>query len=185
MSGAVVCTITNAGLAALKNAQNTGLQAVIAQLAVGQGVAGAGGTFAGYVPTAAQVALKSETARVPILAGSAIADAIGSRLVAQVPASSAPDQYYINEVAAVLDSGVLLAIWSDPSKALAGKTPYADVELNFDLILQGIPASLLTVNVVGSDVPDTLAFLTALLTGVASNATRTFKLNQRLIRFGI
>lgn len=183
MTDSLVCTFTAAGLAALANAQGTGLQAVVSHLAVGRGQTSGSG-FVGYAPVPSQTALKNETIRAPLITGTRL-DPAGFRVLATVPASSAPDEYWIREVAAVLSDGVLLAIWSDPLHPLSGKTSRTDVELAYDLLLEAIPSGLLAISVLEPDIPDTTGVLAALLRGHAQDTTHLLKINERLIRRGI
>ena len=169
MSDSLVCTFTAVGLQALVNAQDDGLQAEISHLAVGQGaIAGSG--FAGYAPARSDTALRNETIRVPILSGQPLDAQAGFRVLATVPASSSPAEYWIREVAAILSDGTVLAIWSDPLHPLAGKTGTTDVDLAYDLILDGIPAGLLAITVTDPDVPDPTGAIAELL----SCGLRTF-----------
>lgn len=163
MSESLVCTFTDVGLRALVNAQRDGLQAQIVALAVGKGAA-AGADFTGYVPARTATALKSETIRVPILSGTALGSSAGFRLLAVVPAISLPAEYWIQEVAAILADGTVLAIWSDPDHPLTGKTARSDTDLAYDLILDAIPTGLLSITVTDPDIPDTTTVLAMLLT---------------------
>lgn len=185
MSDSLICTFTGVGLQALVNAQNDGLQGVIDHLAVGRGAAAAGGTFTGYAPTAADTALRNEAVRVPILASARLDASAGFRLLATVPASSLLEEYWIREVAAILSDGTVLAIWADPVHPLAGKTATTDVDLSYDLILDGIPANLLTVTVLEPDIPDTTTVLAELLAGQAQLTTNGMATEERLRARGI
>ena len=100
-------------------------------------------------------------ARLPILSGQRRAPA-GFTILSVLPASS-PGSYPINEVGFYLSTGVLFAVWSDPSYPLAYKTTLADVELGFDLLLEAIPTELLAITVLDPDVPDTAGVLATLL----------------------
>ena len=169
MSESLVCTFTDVGLRALVNAQRDGLQAQIVALAVGKGVT-AGASFTGYTPLRTSTGLKNETIRVPILSGTELGSDAGFRLLAVVPAVSLPTEYWIQEVAAILADGTVLAIWSDPDHPLTGKTARSDTDLAYDLILDAIPTGLLRITVTAPDIPDTTAVLAELL----SCTCRTF-----------
>ncbi|GJD93353.1 phage tail-collar fiber domain-containing protein [Methylobacterium iners] len=164
MSAPLIPVLTNVGLAAIANAEGTGLQAVIDQVAIGRGAL-VGGVYKGYAPARTATALTGEMARVPILSG-ARRDPAGFTVLSLLPASS-PGEYPINEVGFFLSNGTLLALWSDPAFPLAYKTTLADVELGFDLLLEAIPTSALAITVLNPDVPDTAG---ALAEGVAMMA---------------
>ncbi len=165
MSDALVPVITNAGLAAVVNAQATGVKATIAQIGVGQGIV-TNGVGVGYTPSAQATALQSEVIRVPLLSGTAIPPA-GFRMLARVPASSAPASYTIWEVGFYLDTGVLLAVWSTPAFPLAAKTGLADIDIALDLFLEQLPVGSMAIAVQEPDIPDTAGVLATLLTGQA------------------
>jgi len=164
MSTPLVPVLTRKGLAAVANAQGTGLLATISSIAVGRGTLQSG-VYKGYVPTDAATALQGEMARVPILSG-ARRDPSGFSVLALLPASS-PGEYPINEVGFFLTDGTLFALWSEVANPLAYKSLQADVDLGFDLLLQAIPTNLLALSVLNPDVPDTAG---ALASGVAMMA---------------
>jgi hypothetical protein len=181
MSIALAPVLTRAGLAALISAQSTGLAATITHLAFGRG-ASAGADYVGYAPTREQTTLRSEIARVPILSGARL-DPHGFRLLSVID-SSAPEAT-IREVAFVLASGQMLAIWSDPVAPLAMKTASADLEISLDLLLEQIPEGALAVTVMTPDIPDTTAMLARLLARAAGQATASMQINERLRAAGI
>lgn len=186
MSAALIPVITRAGLAAVRNAQGTGLQATITAIAVGRGTA-SGSSYVGYAPTGAETALKSEQARVPLLSGSQLggaagSDPIGFRVLGRVPAGGS---YPINEVGFILGDGTLFALWSDPAFPVAFATTLADIDLAFDLFLQQLPTGSLAITVLEPDVPDTTGVLAALLRGVAFNTTELVTTNERLTLRGL
>ena len=168
MSAPLVPAITYAGLAAVANAQGTGLQATITQVGVGRGAADSNGVYSGYAPSQTATALVGEMIRIPILSG-ARRDPSGFTILALLPAS-APGIYPINEIGFYLSDGTLFALWSDPTYPLAYKTTLADVELGFDLLLDAIPTSALAITVLDPDIPDTAGVLALLL----ATATRAF-----------
>lgn len=184
MSESLVCTFTNVGLRALRNAQNTGLQATISHLAVGRGEPSGQG-FVGYTPARTDVALRSETVRVPLLTGVALDSTAGFRVLAVVPASSLPEEYWIQEVAAILADGTVLAIWSDPEHPLSGKTATTDVDLAYDLILDGMPANLLKIAVTEPDIPDTTAVLFEQIAFQARMFSQVLAITERLGAAGL
>ena len=169
MSADFVPTFTRAGLAAVRNAQGTGVQAEIAQIAVGRGVA-SGGSFVGYAPTGTEVALKGEVARAPLLSGAPLgavagSDPIGFRVLAQIPALTGAAAYPVCEVGIFLTDGTLLCLWSSasPNDVLGYVTSSAALELALDLFLSAVPVSALTIIVQEPDIPDTTAVLAELL----------------------
>lgn len=167
MSEDLVPTLTRAGLAAVRNAQGTGLLATIDRIAVGRGLS-SGGALVGYRPTGGETALADEVARVPILQGAQLGgvagtDPIGFRVLSVVPPLPGGAPVPINEVGIVLSDGTLLAVWSDPALVLAFLTAQASLELAFDLFLTALPVSSLTIVVQRPDVPDTTAVLARLL----------------------
>lgn len=184
MSESLVCTFTDVGLRALVNAQNNGLKAEIVALAVGRG-ATLGATFGGYTPVRASTGLKNETARVPILSGTALGSDAGFRLLAVVPASSLPAEYWIQEVAAILADGTVLAIWSDPLHPLTGKTARSDTDLAYDLFIDEIPAGLLNITVIDPDIPDTTAVLAGLLSCTCRSFIADLAQEQRAVARGV
>lgn len=166
MSEDLIPTITRAGLAAVRNAQGTGLLATIDRIAIGKGLA-SGQSFVGYTPTGAETALKAETARVQLLQGAQLGgvnggDPIGFRVLAVVPPLAA-GTYPVTEVGIILSDGTMLAVWSDPALILAFMTAQASLELAFDLFLQALPVASLAITVQRPDIPDTTGALAMLL----------------------
>lgn len=182
MSVPLVPVITAGGLAALANAQGTGLQATIASIAIGEGAL-SGGLRKGYVPNSTMTALQGPMTTIPIISGSRL-DPAGFRVRAILPATS-PGIYTINEVGFVLSTGVLFALWSDPNYGLAPKTPLADVELALDILLEQIPTALLAISVVEPDIPDTTAVLAELLRMGTMLTTQAIQTEERLRGRGI
>ena len=166
MSETLIPTITRSGLAAVRNAQGTGLKATIAAIGVGTGLA-SGASFIGYVPTGAETALKAERARVPLLSGSEIgtlagSDPLGFRVQAIVPALAA-GTYPVCEVGIYLDDGTLFAVFSDPALVLTYMTAQVALELAFDLFLSQVPVAAMAITVQRPDIPDTTGILAKLL----------------------
>lgn len=183
MSAPLVPVITRAGLAAVANAQGTGLAAVIDRIAVGRGLRGGTGAYVGYAPSNTATALAGEMARLPILSG-ARRDPSGFTVLALLPSAS-PGEYPINEVGFFLSDGTLFALWSDPVYPLAYKTALSDVEMSFDLLLEAVPTSALSIVVQNPDVPDYAGVIAALLAGQATLTTQSIVTNERLIARGI
>lgn len=182
MSAPLVPVLTSAGLAAVANAQGTGLQMTIDRVAIGRGVQQSG-VFKGYAPDRAQTALKGEMARLPILSGSR-RDPSGFSVLSVLPSSSL-GEYPINEVGFYLSTGTLFAIWSDAVYPLAYKTTLADVELGFDLLLDAIPTSALAITVLNPDVPDTAGVLALLLSCETRSLIAQIKAEKRAAARGI
>lgn len=175
MSDALVPVITNPGLAAVANAQGSGLLATIASIGVGTGTGGKG-----YAPSNTATALQSEVLRVPLLSGSRL-DPAGFRVLARIPSSSTPASYIIQEVGFYLDTGVLFALWSSPAFPLAAKTGLADVDLAFDLLLEQLPVASMAISVLEPDVPDTTGVLAEQLATQANLFSQVLLIQQRLV----
>ena len=182
MSSPLVPVLTSAGLAAVANAQGTGLLATIDRIAVGRGTLQSG-VYKGYAPDKAQTALKGEMARLPILSGSR-RDPSGFSVLALLPATS-PGEYPINEAGFYLANGTLFAVWSDAVYPLAYKTTQADVELGFDLLLDAIPTSALAITVLNPDIPDTAGALALLLSCHVRNFIKSLNAEKRAVARGI
>lgn len=178
MSEPLIPVLTNVGLAAIANAQGTGLAAVIDRIAIGRGVIDGLGVYRGYIPPKTATALRGEMARIPILQGQR-RDPSGFSILGVLPKESA-GTYPVNEVGFFLENGTLLAVWSIPDYPLAYKTTLADLELGFDLLLEAIPTSALNITVLNPDVPD---YAGAIAEGIAMHA-RLFieqsRINRRL-----
>ncbi|GJD93342.1 phage tail-collar fiber domain-containing protein [Methylobacterium iners] len=181
MSEPLIPVLTNVGLAAIANAQGTGLQAVISEVAIGRGSL-VGGVYKGYTPARTATALVGQMVRVPILSG-ARRDPAGFTVLSLLPAT--PGEYPINEVGFYLSNGTLLALWSDPNFPLAYKTPLASVELGFDLLLEAIPTSALAITVLMPDVPDTAGVLAELLATDARAFVNMVNLTLKLASLGV
>ena len=146
--------ITDAGLAALVNADNDGIKGKIAAIGFGSGP--------GYQPTGKEVALSSEQERTPILGSIRVAPnqfSVRGRL------EPTEDEvgYFIREIGVYLDDGTLLAVWSDPSLAVTGRGPGAGFEFAYLLNLSALPIGSLEIVVTpgGDNVLNALAALTA------------------------
>jgi hypothetical protein len=166
---------TRAGLASVVREQADGLQAQVVAIAVGRGVV-AGAGRRGYEPAEDQTTLVAEMARLPILSAVRIGE-VGFLVRCVAPASP---EYPINEFGVVLSDGALLAIWSDPVAPLGYVTPYADIEIAFELDLRALPAQAVTVIVAAPDTPDQTGVLAELLAGLSRMTTETMRINERL-----
>lgn len=188
MSDDLIPTITRAGLAAVRNAQGTGVLATIDRIAIGRGVP-FGASYAGYTPTGSEIALKGERTRVALLQGSQLGgvaggDPIGFRVLAVVP-PLVSGTYPVNEVGIILTDGTLLAVWSDPALVLAFMTSQASLELALDLFLQQLPVASMAITVQRPDIPDTAGVLAALLCEQTNQFIAALDINERLIATGI
>lgn len=188
MSEPLVPVITRAGLNACVDAQGDGLQAHLQYIAVGRGLASIGGggtTYASYVPSNTQTALKSQVIQVPLISGAKL-DNAGFRVLARVPKTSTPAEYPIREVGFYLSDGTLFAVWSDPAVGvLAAKTALADIDLAFELYLQQIPTGSLTLTVEQPDIPDTATVLCELLAVGGNTFAKNLARERRAVARGL
>lgn len=124
--------ITSAGLAAVLNATNNGLSARITHVALGD---------TAWTPDNTATALRNERQRVTVSNGTRIQP----NQIHITAVENGTVEYWIRELAFVLDDGTLLAVWSDPTQALAFKAAGVDVLLAFDLVLSALPDDSVTV----------------------------------------
>ncbi len=133
MSNTLIPVITQAGLQAVFNASNSGLQAEITEIALGD---------QGWQPDSAAVGLRNERRRIQISNGERIAPT-------QIHITAVEDgtqlEYWVREVGFYLADGSLLAIWSHETQALAYKAAGVDLLLAFDMALAALPAESVTV----------------------------------------
>ena len=125
-------TITTAGLQAVFTANHNGLEARIASVALGE---------AAYAPDAGRTTLDAEKNRLAIASGSLASPT-------QIHMSVIDDSdhtFWVREVGFYLEDGTLFAVYSEPDKALAYKSPEVDLLLAFDLALTGVPPDSVTV----------------------------------------
>lgn len=162
---ALIPRITDAGLEALLNANNTGVDAAISHIAFGDA------NDERYVPSAFQTALRNERARVPVGGGEKAGpfEIIVEALLDQGPS------FTINEVGFILDDGTLLAIWADPDVSLAYKTAGVPLAVSYNLALAGIPPGSLTLNVSGPNVNLTL------IGPIAQMSAEIIRLQRRVV----
>lgn len=173
MSAILTPTITEVGLQALFNAQSDGLQARISAIALGDGA---------YTPTQTRTGLSSEKNRINILSGSLVSPT-------QIHLSVIDDSnktFWVREVGFYLDDGTLFAVYSEPDKALAYKSPEVDLLLAFDLALAGVPAGSVNIIDQGVDLNILIApELTKMATAQISNMYRHVKQTFALLAAGI
>jgi len=128
----ILPTITDAGLAAAFTAANTGVEAVIASIALGDQA---------YTPARTRTALGNERDRLPAANG----QRISPTQIRFDAVFSGSTEYWVREVGFFLDDGTLFAVWSDPTKALAFKSSLLDLVLSLDLSLAAVPPGSVTI----------------------------------------
>ncbi|MDM9557333.1 phage tail protein [Pseudomonas asiatica] len=148
--------ITTAGLAAIWRADNTGVAAQITHIGLGT---------TGYTPTKTQTALRTRKGLYPISDG----QRLSSTLLHLTAVADDALEYWVREVGFYLADGTLLAVWSDPTVALAYKSPSAQLLLAYDLSLSALPADSVTINSSGAglnlSLAESLAALASALMG--------------------
>lgn len=130
MSNALL--ITDAGLAALVNAENNGtLPVVISHLAYGSGQ---------YTPTASQTALKTPIKDVTAVSGGAV----GEHVLHVTAEDASSDAYTVYEIGVFLEDGTLFAVGSQNSPFLQ-KAAASISLLSVDITLADFSAASVTV----------------------------------------
>ena len=127
--------ITTAGLSAVFNATNDGLAARLTHVAFGD---------TGWQPDNTATALQNERTRVPISNGSRISPT----QIHVTAIENGSVEYWVREIAFILDDGTVLAVWSNPTEALAFKAADVDLLLALDFVLSALPED--SVEVVGT-----------------------------------
>ena len=161
--------ITDAGLAAVFNASNTGLAANISHIAFGDGNTGSGP--AGYTPSGTETALRNERARAAVGGGRRVAP---HEIEVQALLDDGPS-FWIREVGFLLEDGTLLALWSDEDTPMAYKTAGVPLAVAYYLAMQGVPSDAVGITVSGPSVNITMA------DNVASTATEIIRLQRRAV----
>lgn len=138
----IVAKITRAGMRAVFNSVNTGLQLGLSHIAIGTGQ----GT--GYNPTGNETALRSEFQRVAIGGGDYLAD---FEIIVQALLDG-NSQGWVNEVGIFDENGTLFAIWSQINAPLAYKTANVPFIIALTLAVSEIPANALNVVAQGASV---------------------------------
>ncbi|MFL0830061.1 phage tail-collar fiber domain-containing protein [Vibrio parahaemolyticus] len=152
MSKALIPVITTRGLAAVFNAQNTGLSAEITHIALGDH---------GRTPSKNEVGLVNERMRIAIADGERIDDY-------QIHLTGLADgdtEFWVREIGFILKDGTMLAVWSD-TDPLAYKSAEVPLLLAFDLVLAALPAN--SVNIIGTGANLSLAAWGEQLAAVAA-----------------
>ena len=136
MTNALQPIITCAGLQAVLNASNDGLQAKLTHIALGD---------VGWQPDSNATALQQECQRIPISSSSRLQ----SNQLHITAVENGNQNYWVREIGLLLADGTLLAVWSDPEKALAWKSADVDLLLAFDLLLTAFPADSVVIDGTG------------------------------------
>lgn len=156
---------TQAGLNAVVAASGDGVSARVTHLAFGDG-----GT-SGYTPQGNETALRNERERVPI--HFSFRDGPAAFLV-RGKGEPSDLEYWVREVGIVLEDGTLLAVWSDPERAITGRGPGAALEFDIKVVLDAVPGGSIEIKVTpGGD--DTLS---ALASNLAFQAVTTQALTE-------
>lgn len=125
-------TITTAGLQAVFNASNNGFEAQITAVGLGD---------VGYNPNQNRTTLAGEKSRVAIASG-----IMASPTQAHMTVIEDTDKtFWVKEVGFFLEDGTLFAVYSDPEKVLAYKSPDIALILAFDLAISGVPSGAVTI----------------------------------------
>ncbi len=133
MSNTITPVITSVGLGAVFNAQNTGFEAAVTEIALGDSA---------WSPDKTAVGLQSEKRRITVSG-----DRINSSQIHITGVEDGVDlEYWVREVGFYLSDGTLLAIWSDQQHPLAFKANGVDLLLAFDLVLSALPDNSVTVD---------------------------------------
>lgn len=132
MSTPLIPMITSAGLAAVFNATDNGLEAVITEIALGD---------VAWSPDDTAAALQNEVVRLPV-AGERISD----KQIHLSAVENGTTEYWVREVGFYLDDGTLLCIWSVEDAVLAYKSADVDLLFSLDLVLDALPANSVTVD---------------------------------------
>lgn len=152
MSKALIPVITTRGLAAVFNAQNTGLSAEITHIALGDH---------GRTPSKNEVGLVNERMRIAIADGERIDD----HQIHLTGLADGDTEFWVREIGFILKDGTMLAVWSD-TDPLAYKSAEVPLLLAFDLVLAALPAN--SVNIIGTGANLSLAAWGEQLTAVAA-----------------
>jgi microcystin-dependent protein len=130
-------TITEAGLAAIFNAQSTGVEFALTHIAFGT---------AQYVPDGTETALQAEKVRVPIAGGGRISPTqIQIYAIAQAVAGS---PFFVGELGFFGDDGTtLLAVYSSTATPNLFLSDTVSTSVSYALGLAALPASSVTVTI--------------------------------------
>ncbi len=171
MTTPLIPAVLDTGLQALWLKTKDGLQGRITHIALGD---------AGYTPTQTMTGLRSERARYPVADGQDLGKQLHITALADGPA-----EFWVREVAFILESGATLALWSDPDKPLAYKAAGVDLLLAYDLVLSSLPPGSVTVQSTGAGLSLSMAEeVAALATGQISEMLRGMKRGDELSEHG-
>lgn len=138
MSGtALLPQMLDAGLAAIQLASGDGVRLRISHIALGD---------AGYTPHPGQLGLRHEIVRYPIADGKTT----GPRQLHLTALADDGAEFWVREVAFILENGQALAVWSHPSQALVYKQAGLELLLAYDLTLAGVPPDSVVVQSTGA-----------------------------------
>ncbi len=142
--------ITDTGITALINARNSGVQARIVKIQIGDG------NGASYTPEATTTALKNKIQEVAVSGAELIGQKNNQLHITAtvkdvpIPDIDLPDSYAINEIGFLLDTGELFALYSPgANQKIADKVKGTDFLLAFDLILTGKSAENVVIDGTG------------------------------------
>ncbi|QOZ83190.1 MULTISPECIES: phage tail protein [Chromobacterium] len=153
MSGtALIPQMLDAGLAAIQLAGGDGVRLRITHIALGD---------AGYTPHPGQLGLRHEIVRYPIADGKST----GPRQLHLTALADDSAEFWVREVAFILETGQALAVWSHPSQALVYKQAGLELLLAYDLTLAGVPPDSVIVQSTGAGLNLSLAEELASLAG--------------------
>ncbi|UGA38917.1 phage tail protein [Chromobacterium haemolyticum] len=138
MSGtALIPQMLDAGLAAIQLAGGDGVRLRITHIALGD---------AAYTPHPGQLGLRHEIVRYPIADGKTT----GPRQLHLTALADDSAEFWVREVAFILENGQALAVWSHPSQALVYKQAGLELLLAYDLTLAGVPPDSVIVQSTGA-----------------------------------
>lgn len=135
---ALIPIITTKGLAAVFNAENTGVAAKITHIALGDN---------GRTPSKGELGLVNERMRIPIADGERVND----HQIHVTALADGSTEFWVREIGFMLEDGTMLAVWSDKDSPLAYKSAQVPLLLAFDLVLEALPAQSVTVVGTGAD----------------------------------
>lgn len=168
--------ITQAGLAELTAAHQSGLSIVLSEIAIGDG------SWATPADSSA-TALQNEVARFGIDEW----QQVGGDTLKLGASLTSGDEWTVREVGVFSATNTLFAIWERANPPLLFKSAQvSDLILTLNLSVAGLPASAITINDTGSNL--TLLMDTALLainTNQTQQAAGILNLSRRLKRTGI
>ncbi|CAN7647098.1 phage tail-collar fiber domain-containing protein [Paraburkholderia terricola] len=130
-------TITSAGLAAIFNAQSTGVEFVLSHIAFGTGQ---------YTPDGSETALHVEKVRVPIAGGGRISPT--QIQIYAIAMAAAGDPFFVGEVGFFGDNGAtLLAVYSSTAAPSLFLSDTVSTSVSYALGLAALPAGSVTVTI--------------------------------------